>query len=96
MLQLFIFIVIYIMEKGLEDIRVWIKALVAGISLLLLGLVFSIASIIYGATDTLGAVLSITGLGASLAGLYISLKAFTGYISARISMLSKNRDRDPD
>jgi hypothetical protein len=49
---------------------------------------------IYGLKGIFGAFLSMVGLGISIAGLYLAIKGFTGYMAARISRSRKNCNRE--
>ncbi len=70
---------------ALEEIGIWLRALIAGVISMILGLIISIVVMIYGLKGFFGAFLSIVGLGISIAGLYLVIKGFTGYMAARIS-----------
>ncbi len=69
----------------MEEIGIWLRALITGVISMILGLIISIAVMIYGLKGFFGAFLSIVGLGISIAGLYLAIKGFAGYMAARIS-----------
>ncbi|GAY25330.1 hypothetical protein ATG_05330 [Desulfurococcaceae archaeon AG1] len=74
-----------------EDTGIWLRAIIVGIVTMLIGLALSIISFLAESPDIVRAAVSIIGLGVTLAGMYLAIKGFIGYIAVKASLRKKDR-----